>query len=558
MQNVRTIGDHLLDRMAELGIRHLFGVPGDFNLAFLDHVIAHPAIDWVGTANELNAAYAADGYARCNGAGAILTTYGVGELSAINGIAGSYAEHVPVLHIVGAPSTDAQRAGLKMHHTLADGDFGHFARAHAEVTAAHAHLTADNAVAEIDRVLGCMMRERRPGYLVLPTDVARTALTAALPELPPDTAECDEAQLDAFCTHAGELLGRAGRTVVLADFLADRMRASRDVEALIRLGGWASATLSAGKGTLDETIPGFLGLYIGAASEPEVKDAVESADALIAVGTLFFDMATSGFTHRIDERRLIDIQPSGATVAGRAYPRVPMDRALHCLIELFRSGPLSPAKTGSAAAPADQPVREAATSDEPLSQANFWPLVQDFIRADDLVVAEQGTAFYGAVTLRLPKNVRFIGQPLWASIGHAIPAAFGAQTALPSRRTLVLVGDGSALLSIQELGSMLRDGMTPIVIVLNNSGYTVERAIHGPDQRYNDIALWDWQRVAEAMGRGKRSLSLRAATTGTFVEALDKAGHADCLTLIEVELPVLDVPPLLDSIARAIAARNAG
>ncbi|HAH14149.1 MAG TPA: indolepyruvate decarboxylase, partial [Pantoea agglomerans] len=123
-----TVGDYLLTRLQEIGVKHLFGVPGDYNLQFLDHVIAHPAISWVGCANELNAAYAADGYARCNGAGALLTTFGVGELSAINGIAGSYAEYLPVIHIVGAPATQAQLQGDCVHHSLGDGDFQHFIR----------------------------------------------------------------------------------------------------------------------------------------------------------------------------------------------------------------------------------------------------------------------------------------------------------------------------------------------------------------------------------------------------------------------------------------------
>ena len=153
MQQSVTVGEHLLNRLVEAGASHLFGVPGDYNLAFLDQVIDHPAIRWVGNANELNTAYAADGYARLNGIAAMLTTFGVGELSAINGIAGSYAEYVPVLQIVGAPSVSAQRQGLLMHHSLCDGHFEHFMSAARAVTVAQASLTVENAVEEIDRAL---------------------------------------------------------------------------------------------------------------------------------------------------------------------------------------------------------------------------------------------------------------------------------------------------------------------------------------------------------------------------------------------------------------------
>lgn len=162
MQPTYTIGDYLLDRLVDCGIDRLFGVPGDYNLQFLDRVIAHSALGWVGCANELNAAYAADGYARIKGAGALLTTYGVGELSALNGVAGSYAEHIPVLHIVGAPSTGAQQRGELLHHTLGDGDFRHFARMSEQITCSQALLTAGNACHEIDRVLRDMLTHHRP------------------------------------------------------------------------------------------------------------------------------------------------------------------------------------------------------------------------------------------------------------------------------------------------------------------------------------------------------------------------------------------------------------
>ena len=130
-ESTYTVGDYLLDRLAELGVTEVFGVPGDFNLEFLDHVVAHPRVRWVGNANELNAGYAADGYGRLRGMSALITTFGVGELSAANAIAGSYAEHVPVVHIVGAPAKDAQGARRVVHHSLGDGDFEHFFGSHA-------------------------------------------------------------------------------------------------------------------------------------------------------------------------------------------------------------------------------------------------------------------------------------------------------------------------------------------------------------------------------------------------------------------------------------------
>ncbi len=158
-----TVADYIADRLAELHIKDVFGVPGDFNLEFLDHITGHDALHWVGNANELNAGYAADGYARMNGIGAVVTTFGVGELSAINAIAGSFSENVPVVHIVGAPSKDAQASRRLLHHSLGDGDFSHFRRMAREVTSAVADLTQADAVEEVDRVLRAVQTHRRTG-----------------------------------------------------------------------------------------------------------------------------------------------------------------------------------------------------------------------------------------------------------------------------------------------------------------------------------------------------------------------------------------------------------
>lgn len=158
-----TISDYLLDRLAELGVGSVFGVPGDYTLSLLDHVVAHPVLEWVGCANELNAGYAADGYGRMRGAAALMTTFGVGELSAINAVAGSFAEHVAVVHIVGAPSSGTQAAGRIVHHSLGDGIFTQFLEMHDKITCARAALSPETACSEIDRVLTAVRSHHLPG-----------------------------------------------------------------------------------------------------------------------------------------------------------------------------------------------------------------------------------------------------------------------------------------------------------------------------------------------------------------------------------------------------------
>ena len=544
-----TVARYLIDRLAEIGIRHLFGVPGDFNLVFLDAVVAHPEVNWVGNANELNAAYAADGYARCRGAAALLTTFGVGELSAINGLAGSYAEYVPVLQIVGAPSLHAKHEHAVLHHTLGDGDFEHFSRMHSEVTVSQAYLTPENAADEIDRVISEMLVERRPGYIVLPTDVvhapARTLNPLRVPEAP-----FDPGQLAAFSAHARQLLAGTDRPAVLADFLVDRFGAREALQELLSRSGFPYATMLLGKGLLDESSENFVGTYVGAASEAGVREVIEGADALIVAGVLLTDVLTAGFTHKLHAERLIELQPFHARVSGREYQNVPLRCALR---ELTKIAGVT-ARRGSRVEELAPTIRTSETAR--LTQALFWDRMQEFLRPGDVVVAEQGTSFFGIGPKRCPANIKFLGQPLWGSIGYALPAAFGAGTALPDRRLIVFVGDGSALLTAQEIGTMLRDGLKPIILLLNNEGYTVERAIHGPEQPYNDIPRWDWIMLPRALGPDRRSTTVRAQTHGELRRALALAENSDTLVLLEIVLPRQDVPELLAKITRGVAQLN--
>ncbi|MCU7366212.1 thiamine pyrophosphate-binding protein [Pantoea stewartii] len=546
-----TVGDYLLARLQACGIRHLFGVPGDFNLQFLDRVIAHPTISWVGCANELNAAYAADGYGRCSGMAALLTTFGVGELSAINGLAGSFAEYVPVIHIVGAPSSQAMQQGDCVHHTLGDGDFGHFIRMAKEVNVAIAQLTAENATAEIDRVLSSVIQQHRPGYLLLPVDVAQAETAAPVHPLV-SSASSPESLRSAFRQAAERLLAPAQRVSLLADFLAQRWQQQPALAALRAGRAFPCATLLMGKGVLDEQQPGFVGTYAGEGSEGPVRQQIEEADVTLCVGVRFTDTITAGFTQQFRPDRLIDVQPHSASVAGQTFAPLSMADALQTLLPLFErygagwqsAGPVKPAA----------PVPDATI----ISQSAFWQAMQSFIQPGDIILADQGTAAFGAAALRLPAGAQLLVQPLWGSIGYTLPAAFGAQTARPSQRVILIIGDGSAQLTIQELGSMLRDDQHPIIFLLNNEGYTVERAIHGADQRYNDIAQWNWTALPQAFSLHCQAQSWRISETVQLTALMAQLTQQHRLSFIEVVMQKDDLPPLLRKVSACLSQRNGG
>lgn len=550
MQNPYTVADYLLDRLAGCGIGHLFGVPGDYNLQFLDHVIDHPTLRWVGCANELNAAYAADGYARMSGAGALLTTFGVGELSAINGIAGSYAEYVPVLHIVGAPCSAAQQRGELMHHTLGDGDFRHFYRMSQAISAASAILDEQNACFEIDRVLGEMLAARRPGYIMLPADVAKKTAIPPTQALALPVHEAQSGMETAFRYHARQCLMNSRRIALLADFLAGRFGLRPLLQRWMAETPIAHATLLMGKGLFDEQHPNFVGTYSAGASSKEVRQAIEDADRVICVGTRFVDTLTAGFTQQLPAERTLEIQPYASRI-GETWFNLPMAQAVSTLRELCLECAFAPPPTRSAG----QPVR---IDKGELTQESFWQTLQQYLKPGDIILVDQGTVAFGAAALSLPDGAEVVVQPLWGSIGYSLPAAFGAQTACPDRRVILIIGDGAAQLTIQEMGSMLRDGQAPVILLLNNDGYTVERAIHGAAQRYNDIASWNWTQIPPALNAAQQAECWRVTQAIQLAEVLERLARPQRLSFIEVMLPKADLPELLRTVTRALEARNGG
>lgn len=547
-----TVGDYLLDRLAQVGIQHLFGVPGDYNLRFLDHVISHPDVIWVGCANELNAAYAADGYARCRPAAALLTTFGVGELSAINGIAGSYAEYLPVIHVAIAPSLTSQRNGELLHHTLGDGDFGHFARMAAEVTAAQASLTAENATAEIDRVIREALTQHKPVYLFLPLDVAEAPVsTQPYPLVIPKPLRSDDS-LQAFTAAATTMLSEAKSVSLLADFLAQRMGVAGQIQRWLDKTPIPHTTLLMGKGTLNEQHHSFIGTYAGSGSHETIRSHIEEADVIISIGVRYTDTITTGFSHKVPHEKNIDIQPTVARVGDQVFPSVPMSDAITALEKITAT--LASRWDHRTITPPPLPQSE---HKDVLNQNAFWQQIQHFLRPGDILVTDQGTSCFGAATLRLPTDCHSIVQSLWGSIGYSLPAAFGAQIAAPERRAVLLIGDGSLQLTIQELGSIIRDRLNMVIVVLNNEGYTVERAIHGPEQRYNDIAIWNWTQLPSALGAKENEIRCeQVCSPATLTQVLEQVNAEPGLSFIEVILPKMDIPELLQNITQSLKTRN--
>jgi indolepyruvate decarboxylase len=557
MQNLTpatvSVGEYLAARLSQLGVAHLFGLPGDFNLGLLDEMLGDGAIEWVGSTNELNAAYAADAYGRLRGLGALVTTYGVGELSAINGVAGAFAEDVPVVQITGAPATAAARSSKLLHHTLIDGDYDHFVRAYREFTAAAVTVRAETAAVDIDRTLITALRESKPVYLSIPTDVAVARIDGANLQHPLRRPPSDVTGLARFESALRRRLAESDSITVLAGSRLHRRNLEGALAGLAEIPGVRIATQSGSKAILDESHPRSLGTYLGALTRSgEVRDIVDGAEPLILAGAVLSDLLTGFFSHRFDPAGSIELGLTDARIAGEHFYDVHLADSLDALtrvageLRLSDAADLPSARTGVAWDDSGE-----------LNQSTFWSAIQRWLPSRSVLLADAGTAFYGAIELAMPDESDLLGQPVWSSIGYTLPATLGAALGDSSRRPILFVGDGAAQLTIQELATILQRGLAPVIFLLNNRGYTVERAIQSPDAVYQSVTTWDWTALPAVFGPGTVADVQRVRTVDELSSALETATRVqDRLVFIEVELPVYDSPAILKELAAGLAAAS--
>jgi indolepyruvate decarboxylase len=421
-----TVIDHVLNRLRDIGIADIFGVPGDYSFPVNDAISNHRDIRWVGCSNELNAAYAADGYARIKGVGAVCTTYGVGELSAINGIAGAYAEHLPIFHLVGAPNLAAQMNRRLMHHTLGNGEYGFFRKMSEPVVAAHAVLTPENVA-----------------YRNRAANLRSPSITAALstwrfPRTLP-SSRCWQKRSPSPCRRAipqslasvvsaiGERIHAAGTACVAAWHSRSPVAGiAPSVLDFIDRSGLPFATMFMAKSVLDERHPSYVGIYDGALMNEDVRQFVEGCDLVIDIGSPMTDFNSGAFTSKLDPEKTIVIGHHRTQVGGKTYHGVEMHHILLALANLslkrqWRS--IAPASLG--------PVM--GKGDDQIDSANLYPRWERFLKQDDILVAETGTASMGLGFAHMPAGATFHNQTLWGSIGWATPASLGVAVAAPGQ-----------------------------------------------------------------------------------------------------------------------------
>lgn len=491
-----SIGQYLIQRLGDYGIEDLFGIPGDYVLAFYSELEKSP-INVVGCTREDNAGFAADAYARIRGMGALCVTYCVGGLSVCNSIAGAFAEKSPVVVISGSPGLSERTSGALLHHMVRN--FRTQYEVFEKFTIAGTELNDPlTAFAEIDRVLDSCDRYKRPVYIEIPRDMVHV-----VPPVAHGYRGCvHESNPQATAEAIAETVQRlnaAKKPIIVAGVEIHRFRLQDEMLKLAESAGIPIATTMLGKSVVSERHPNFVGLYEGALGDQEVTDFVEESDLILLLGAFLSDINLGIFTAKLDPTRCVYVTSESLRISHHHYHNVGLQEFLAGIneAELTTSKRAIPKSIRSRRHGDDD---GAAPGDGPLRTSWMVQRLNRVLDADTIVIADVGDSLFAATELTIHERGEFLSPAYYTSMGFSVPAALGAATAKPDHRVVVLVGDGAFQMTGQELSTLIRLGHHPIIIVLDNHGYGTERYLHDGDWAYNEINPWNYGELLKVYG----------------------------------------------------------
>jgi len=540
-----TVAQYTLTRLSQLGIDRIFGVPGDYAFAINDATEHVPGLSWVACSNELNASYAADGYARMRGAAILSTTYGVGELSAINGVMGSRAHRLPVFHLVGMPGERIQRLGLITHHNLGDTVYDRFQAISGSACCVSAVLTQDNCVDELERVIREALRQSMPAYIVISELQGNMPITGTPVSGKPlgsvKRQHSVKAELDAAVGTVLARLATAKNPVAMVTSLVSRYGVRDRAAEFVRRANIPVATTPNDKGTLDESMPQFMGLYAGALSgSKEISDAVAAADLVLDIGgVVTSELNTGMWTGLQDPTKVVSLHDNWVRAGDKVFVGAAIDDVLEALVAQAPARPV-------VQWPRVEQAPLVGAAGDAISSDSFYPRLQRQLCSGDTLVIETGTCMLRLNKMLLPAGVDAQEQGLWGSIGWATPACLGVAMAKRSGRTWMVTGDGSHQLTLNELAVMGRYGVKPRIFVLNNGSYGVEVVLSELGHPYDDLATVNYHLLPEAFGC-KGWIVAKVRTNAELDAVLAKVASEDAAAYIEVMIPKEESQPLPES-----------
>lgn len=539
-----TIGSYLIQRLQDYGLTDIFGIPGDFVLQFYGMLEDSP-IRVIGCTREDCAGYAADGYARIQGMGAVCVTYCVGGLSLCNSIAGAFAEKSAVVVISGAPGVDERRSNPLLHHRVRD--FNTQREVFEKITVASAALDDPlTAFREIDRCLEAAVRFKRPVYLELPRD--RVHARCPYPHVPQtETFTSDVEALKESLTEAQQTINACKKPVIIAGVEIHRFGLADELVKFAEKNAIPMCATLLGKSVVSEKHPLYLGIYEGAMCRDALRRYVEESDCLIMLGAFLTDIDMGIFTAHLDPGKCIYSTSEQTRISHHHFHDILITDFVRGLGKL----PLKAPKRSMLARPKGAEAKFTLKPEAKVTNARLFARINELLDESMIVIADVGDCLFGAADLTIYKKTEFLSPAYYTSMGFAIPASVGVNVAAPDRRAVVLVGDGAFQMTCMELSTAVRHGFNPIVIVLNNKGYTTERFLQeGP---FNDILNWNYHRMPDLLGGG---WGFEVHTEGELDQALNAAiANQDAFSLLNVHLEPNDISQALKRLAEGLSKR---
>lgn len=512
MSDPRTIGSLVIDRLRALGVEHVFGIPGDYVLTFYKLLEQSP-LHLVGTTREDCAGFAADAYARIRGVGALCVTYCVGGLNTVNAVACAYAERSPVVVLTGSPGLSERARNPYLHHMVRD--FETQKEVFEKVTVAAVVLDDPlTAARQLDHAIAALNRYRRPIYVEIPRDLVHARLPVAAPASTIAEEATDPAVLAEALGEVRSMLVSAKRPVMLAGAEAGRYGLQDELVRLVERFNMPVASTLHGKSVISEDHPSYVGVYGGLIGREEVLQFVHDSDCLLILGSILSDVdVLDPQRPELASGQVIHATADRIAIKHHRYDGIEFEAfvkgLLHLQIAPFASRTLP--KPERAAYLRPEPA-------DPITLQGLFSHLDTVLEDTTIVIADVGESLFASADLRVRRRFEFLSPAYYTSMGFAVPAAVGAGFADRRLRPLVLVGDGAFQMTGTELATAVRYGQTPIVLILNNRGYSTEREIL--EGTFNDIHEWRYERVCELIGGGT-GWCIR--THGEFVESLDRA-----------------------------------
>lgn len=539
-----TLAEFLMGRLETAGVRHVFGLPGDYVLDFYEKMWRNAKIDLVNTTDEAHAGFAADAYARLNGVGCLCVTYNVGALKLANAIACAYAERSPVILISGSPGMKEREEGILLHHMVRS--FNCQKEIFEKITCASVVLDNPTTAAfKIDEALGEMNHYKQPIYIELPRDIANKPITYD-PYLlgTPKQHKSDPTNLAEALEEVKVWMTKAQDPVIMAGEELARFGLHNQMVKFAERNNIPVVATLLSKSVINERHRLFAGIYSGPSSNEFTRKLVDDSDCLLMFGAMLTDISLNFMPARFKKRQVISSRVEGLKIKNHNFSHVLFSDFCEAVFKMEF------AKLSDRSLPIAKDKSVFEPEDKKITTPRLFEMIDSILDPDMCIVADIGDSLFGAGDLTVHESNHFLSPAFYTSMGFAIPGALGAKLAKPDVRPIVIVGDGAFQMSHSELSTIVSRGLNPIVFVLNNQGFATERLLRDGD--YNNIRNWRYDKVTELIGGG---IGFFVQTEQELQDAVRTSLDSKVLSVINVVVDKKDISAGCRRMAEALSKK---